>query len=232
MGRTEPGDAVEERVDGATGESPADGVARDAAVGPAPARRRARRAWRAGLLVAGAAVVLAWAVTAGRQLGRDPTLVRSPLIGKPGPGFSLPRLDGGTVASAEFTGRLYVVNFWASWCVPCREEAPELQAFYERWSPAGVGMIGIVYNDDAGAARSFREEFGLTYPQATDPGGRAAIDFGVFGVPETFVIDARGVVMAKLIGAVGPGTLDQVVAEVREGQQYTSANDRYRTGPG
>ncbi len=177
------------------------------------------------------AVVVGFTIVAWNRFGTDPSLVRSPLIGRPAPEFSRPGLDGGTVSSADFEGRVYVVNFWASWCVPCRQEAPHLQSFYERWSPRGVGMVGIVYNDRLADARQFREEFGLRFPQAMDPDGVAAIDFGVFGVPETYVIDQRGTVMAKLIGAVGPETLDQVLAQVIEGDTFTSRNDDYRTGP-
>ena len=178
------------------------------------------------------AAVVGWALVAGQQLGRDPSVVKSPLIGRAAPSFSLPGLDGGRVASSDYAGKAYVVNFWASWCVPCREEAPHLQSFSDRWSAEGVSVVGIVYNDDQDKASAFRDEFGLTFPQAMDPGGRAAIDFGVFGVPETYVIDERGVVMAKLIGAVGPTTLDEVLSRIRRGERYTAENDRYRTGPG
>ena len=193
--------------------------------------RSRNRPWRWAAVAVAVSAVVGWAVVAGRQLGRDPTLVKSPLIGRPAPSFSLPGLDGARVASADYRGDIYVVNFWASWCVPCREEAPHLQSFYERWSPEGVGLVGIVYNDHEDKARGFRDEFGLTFAQAMDPGGRAAIDFGVFGVPETFVVDDRGVVMAKLIGAVGPATLDEVLSRIRRGERYTAENDRYRTGP-
>ena len=193
-------------------------------------RRRPKLRWlAAGLAMA---LVVGWALVAGQRFGRDPTLVRSPLVGKPAPDFRLTSLSGAEVTSADFAGRTYVVNFWASWCIPCAEEAPELQAFSERWSARGVGLVGIAYNDDRAKATAFRDKFALTYPQAMDPAGRAAIDFGVFGVPETYVVDRRGVVMAKLIGAVGPGTLDQVVTAVEEGRTVSTKNDRYRDRPG
>jgi cytochrome c biogenesis protein CcmG/thiol:disulfide interchange protein DsbE len=201
---------------------------------PTGEAERPRRRWgRWALAIAAVATIGAWALVTGSQLGDDPTIVRSPPIGKQAPEFKLPALggEGDAVRSSQFAGRLWVVNFWASWCVPCREEAPHLEAFYRRWAPRDVGLIGIVYNDREGRAKAFRDEFGLTYPQVMDPQSRAAIDFGVFGVPETFVIDERGVVMAKLIGAVGPTTLDDLLARIESGEQVTTENDRYRTQP-
>ena len=173
----------------------------------------------------------AWALVAGARLGQDPTLVQSPLLGKPAPSFELPLLDGGTITSEELVGEPYIVNFWASWCVPCRDEAPILQAFHERWADDGVQLLGVVYQDTESKAAEFRDEFGLTFPQALDPGGRTAIDHGVFGIPETYVVDQRGIVMAKLIGAVGPTTLDDVLAQIRAGETVTDRNDQYRTSP-
>jgi cytochrome c biogenesis protein CcmG/thiol:disulfide interchange protein DsbE len=225
--------AVDPVASGTAGAAGGNGVGDDELLTGLPPRRHPAR-WLA--LTGAIVVVVVFSIVAWNRFGTDPSLVRSPLIGKPTPEFSLPDLadeSGATlVRSADFEGRLYVVNFWASWCVPCREEAPHLQSFYERWSARGVGMVGIVYNDVPGAAREFREEFGLTYPQALDPDGVTAIDFGVFGVPETFVIDQRGVVMAKLIGALDADTLDRVVNQVLAGETYSAENDDYRTGPG
>lgn len=203
---------------------------------PAPSERPARRRhpirW-AGIGV-GVVIVMTIGVVGGLNLGQnpDPSLAPSPLLSDPAPQWELPRLDGGgTVSSADLAGRPYVVNFWASWCVPCRAEAPHLRAFAERHRDDGITIIGIVWNDDADNARSFREEFGLTFPQVTDPGNRTALEYGVFGVPETYVVDHRGIVMAKLIGAAGPTTLDDVLAQVLGGDQVTSENDQYRTRP-
>ncbi|MEJ7801570.1 MAG: TlpA disulfide reductase family protein, partial [Ilumatobacter sp.] len=144
-------------------------------------RRRVLR-W-AGATV-GLSAIGAWAVIAGSGLRQDPTGARSPLIGKTVPEFSLTSLDGsGSVNSKDFVGRVLVVNFWASWCVPCREEAPELERFSRARRDDAVSLLGIVVNDTEEAARDFRDEFGLTYALAMDPGGRASIDFGLFGVP-------------------------------------------------
>ena len=191
-----------------------------------------RSGWRWVAVAAVVAVVMAWAVVAGRSLGRDATVVRSPLLDKPAPAFRLPALGGGDVDSHSFGGDVVVVNFWASWCVPCRDEAPELNAFEERARDRGVRLVGIVYNDDADKASEFRDRYGLRYPQALDAGGRTAIDFGVFGVPETYIIDRRGIVKAKLMGAVDARTLEGAVAAVEDGGTVSTSNDRYRTAPG
>lgn len=176
-------------------------------------------------------MIVGWALVAGRSLDRDPRVVRSALLGKPSPAFNLPRLDGGTIDSTDMRGDIVVVNFWASWCVPCAEEAPELEAFARRTRDEGVQLVGIVYSDERDKAAEFRDRFHLSYPQAVDPGGRAAIDFGVFGVPETYVIDRDGTVMAKLLGAVDAAYLEQVVEQVEGGDTVSTSNDQYRTGP-
>ena len=193
-------------------------------------RRRIRR-WIVTL--AGVAVLGPFLFLLGSGLGTDPSLVRSPLLGKPAPAFDLPRIDSsGRMSSAELTGRLYVVNFWASWCVPCREETPALEEFSQRWRPQGVELVGVLYSDTLGAARQFRTAFGGSWPLVDDPQGRAAIDYGVFGVPETFVVDRRGVIMAKLVGRVSPGTLDDIIGRIERGSgPVLSQNDQYRRAP-
>ena len=169
----------------------------------------------------------------GTQMGHDPSLVRSPLLGKSAPSLDLARIGSlGRVSSSDQRGRVYVVNFWASWCVPCRQETPALRSFYDRWQPRGVELIGILYADTTANAVAFHNEFGGSWPIVDDPGQRVAIDYGVRGVPETFVIDERGVVMAKLVGAVGPTTLDGVIQQIQSGGQPVSTrNSRYRSSP-
>lgn len=216
------------------------GKAADAPPGPAhdlsapraaPPRRRPVIRWLA--LCFGLVVVLPLLVVLGRRLGTDPRLVRSPLLGEPVPTFSLPRIDaGGTLSSAELSGRLYILNFWASWCVPCREETPVLDDFYRRWQPRGVELVGILYADEPEAAKKFRRQLGGTWPLVDDPRGRVAIDYGTAGVPETVVVDGRGIIMAKLVGAVAPGTLDKVIERIgANGEPVFGENDRYRSTP-
>ncbi|MCZ7531278.1 MAG: redoxin domain-containing protein [Acidimicrobiia bacterium] len=173
-------------------------------------------------------IVVPMAFVLGSRLGEDPTLVDSPLLGRPAPTFDLETLEGGRIRSADLAGEPFVVNFWASWCIPCREEAPALRAFAERWA-GSIEVVGVVWNDSVDAAREFRDEFGLTYPQALDPGGRTALDYGVAGIPETFVVDADGIVRAKLIGAVGATTLDDLLPDVRAGREVQGRSDAYET---
>lgn len=195
--------------------------------------RRKASPWRWALVAVTVVLLGGWALVAARSLQRDPGVIRSPLLGRDAPQFRLPSLEGGgEVDSATYRDQIVVVNFWASWCVPCREEAPELEAFAGRAAGRGVSLVGIVYNDDKDKAEEFRQRFGLSFPQAFDPGGRTAIDFGVYGVPETYVIDRQGKVMAKLIGATTADALEQIVASVDAGQTVSKKNDRYRRGPG
>ncbi len=193
-------------------------------------RRRRLARWAA---VAMAAVVLPVTFVFAERLGTNPRSVDSPLLGQVAPPFDLARFDGpGRVRSDSLLGRIVVVNFWASWCVPCRRENAQLDSFYRRWRSRGVELVGILYADDVDSAVAFRDELGGSWPLVQDPSGRTALDYGVAGVPETFVIDARGVVMAKLIGAVGPTTLDEVLARIGAGgPPVTAANDDYREAP-
>ena len=195
--------------------------------------RKPQHRWRRPAAVIVAAGLLgAWAFAAARSLERDASVVRSPLIGNNAPPFELPALGRGpAVSSVAYEGEILIVNFWASWCVPCRAEAPELEAFARRYAAKGINLVGIVYNDENDEASAFRDEFGLTFPQAIDPGGRAAIDYGVYGVPETYVVDRRGKVMAKLIGATDAATLERVVAAVDAGETFSAKNGQYRKQP-
>lgn len=169
--------------------------------------------------VAGVAVVvlLPAAVVLGMRLGEDATLVRSVVVGKPAPEFILSTIDGGTIRSADLVGRPYVVNFWASWCVPCRREHPHLEAFYRRYKPQGVELIGVLFSDTPANARDYREELGGDWPLLTDPKDRLAIDFGVRGPPETFVVDEAGIIVTKFTGQVGPDSIEAVMVEIGVG---------------
>jgi cytochrome c biogenesis protein CcmG, thiol:disulfide interchange protein DsbE len=133
----------------------------------------------------------------------DPRAVPSPLVGRPAPTFELTTFDGKAVRLESLRGKVVVLNFWASWCYPaCYEEAPVLQASWLRAEAQGVMVLGVAIQDKDPASLEFIQRFGLTFPNAPDPTGRVSIDYGVYGVPETFVIDRRGVIRRKHVGAV------------------------------
>ena len=140
------------------------------------------------------------------------------LVGHSAPAFDLRTLDGARVTGAGLDGRAYVVNFWNSWCVPCRQEGPALAAFYERHSDEpDFKMIGIVRDDTERAVRDYVEAEGIAWTVALDPGGRAALDFGTTGQPETFVVGPDGLVTGAQIGPVTDAQLEEMLALARGG---------------
>lgn len=150
---------------------------------------------------------LAWFLYAGLSL--NPREVPSPLIGKPAPAFALPRLDDPTqtVKREDLLGKVWVMNVWASWCAPCREEHPLVIALAR---DRKVPVIGLNYKDRPGDARIWLERLGNPYAATLiDFDGKVGIDFGVYGVPETFVIDAQGVVRYKHVGALTSQVIKQ-----------------------
>jgi cytochrome c biogenesis protein CcmG/thiol:disulfide interchange protein DsbE len=140
----------------------------------------------------------------------DPREIPSPLVGRPAAPFALTGFDGQPVALEAHRGRIVVVNFWASWCVPaCYDEAPVLERNWRAYRDRGVVVIGVDIQDTDEAARKFIETFELTFPNARDLDGRVSVDYGVYGVPETFFIDREGRIRGKHVGAV----TDQVFRE-------------------
>lgn len=153
-------------------------------------------------------VLLLLAAALWRGLGRDPTLLPSPLIGLPAPAFDLPSLTDPArrVTEADLRGEVTLVNIWGTWCVGCRKEHGVLLAL----ARDGVRIVGIDWKDDPDAARAWLRQLGDPYALvAADADGRVAIDWGAYGAPETFVVDAAGRVRDK---HVGPLTA-KVVAE-------------------
>jgi cytochrome c biogenesis protein CcmG/thiol:disulfide interchange protein DsbE len=128
------------------------------------------------------------------------------------PDFTLARLDGrGPLTLSQLRGRVVVVNYWAAWCTTCRTEAAVLADGYRNWQGRGVAFLGIDVQDQDGDAREFEREFALTYPSVSDPTGAVMRRFGVTGLPETFVLDARGRIAAKWVGAIDAASLDSLL---------------------
>lgn len=153
------------------------------------------------------------------QPGRDPSVVPSALIDKPAPAVSLPALlpDLPGIEPADLKGQVVLVNFFASWCIPCRAEHPLLIRLAR---DEGISVLGIAYKNKPEEARAFLAELGNPYARVgVDANGRAGIEFGLYGVPETFVIGKDGMIRYREPGPLTPGLLDDtllpLIAELR-----------------
>jgi cytochrome c biogenesis protein CcmG/thiol:disulfide interchange protein DsbE len=142
-------------------------------------------------------------------LGLNPREVPSPLVGKPAPAFELPVLGqpGKRFVPADMKGKAWLLNVWASWCVTCREEHPLL---VDLAGKKVLPILGLNYKDKGDEARAWLARFGNPYElSVVDADGRIGIDYGVYGVPETYLIDAAGVIRFKHIGALTPAIVEQ-----------------------
>jgi cytochrome c biogenesis protein CcmG/thiol:disulfide interchange protein DsbE len=152
------------------------------------------------------------------NMNRDPSLVQSVLIDKPAPEFTLKMVDGTGVEgfdTASLKGEVTVVNVFASWCIPCREEHPMLEKLK---AETGVRLFGINQRDAPENAAAFLTELGNPYDRiGGDTDNRVSIDWGVYGVPETFVVNAEGIITFKHVGPISPETLESdVIPAIRK----------------
>jgi cytochrome c biogenesis protein CcmG/thiol:disulfide interchange protein DsbE len=155
--------------------------------------------WKRSLVGCAIAVSILALLVYGMR--HDPRALPNVLTGRSAPGFALVTLESGdTVRLADLAGQVVVLNFWASWCFPCRQEHPQLLAAEQLYRGQGVRFLGLIYQDTRGNARAWLEELGATYPSLIDDGTRTAIEYGVTGPPETFVIDRQGTVRHKRLG--------------------------------
>lgn len=164
-----------------------------------------------GLLAVGGLVA-----ALGFGLNHDPRVLPIVVINKPAPKATLARLGGSSV-TIPVKGRPMLLNVWASWCTECKKEHPLLVAAHRRFGRR-VSFVGLIYQDSVAGARGFlrardRGPNG-SYPNLLDPGSRAAIDYGVYGVPETYFVDRRGVIRAKVVGRMSWQTLEQGLATI------------------
>lgn len=163
------------------------------------------------LLLIPLAVFLGLVVFLFVGLGRDPREVPSPLINKPAPDFQLPQLQEPTkiFSTQELRGKVYLLNFWGTWCVACQQEHPLLVEYART---GGVPIYGVDYKDERAAALRWLQQLGNPYAGiAFDAEGRTSIDYGVYGAPETFLIDRNGVIRFKQIGPITPDVWQKTI---------------------
>jgi cytochrome c biogenesis protein CcmG/thiol:disulfide interchange protein DsbE len=159
--------------------------------------------------MAGAAIALVVAVLLLYSIAAKPS--EPPMIGGPVPDFEFTALDGSPMSLAAHRGEVIVVNFFASWCNPCREEAAALEETWRDFQDQGVQFYGIAYKDADSKAQAFLDEFDVSYPSTVDTRNRAAREYGVTGVPETFVVDQEGLLVRHFLGPITQAQLSQEI---------------------
>jgi cytochrome c biogenesis protein CcmG/thiol:disulfide interchange protein DsbE len=164
----------------------------------------------AGLLV----MIIAFSAFLATRQPVAATVAASPLLGKVAPTLAGNELGGGTFSLKSDLGKIVIVNFWASWCPPCIQEAPELSTYAWSVRNKGVAVVGVVFNDSVNAATSFAAHYGSLYPSIVDAGGTMALKYGVTSPPTTFIINRQGRIAATLLGATTAKQLAAVVAKV------------------
>ncbi len=153
----------------------------------------------------------------------NPQQIHSALINKPAPGFEVLELQNAAGQEAQqsnlsldtYVGRPVVLNFWASWCVSCREEARYFEDFWKKYKDAGVVVLGIAIQDERDASLAFAKQYGKTYLLGLDTSGRTSINYGVTGVPETFFIDRGGIVRHREVGPMSVSLLESKLSLIQ-----------------
>ena len=148
---------------------------------------------------------------------RDPRYINSPLIGQQAAPFTVTLFDGKKLSLDDLRGKTVFLNFWASWCPPCRAEARDLEAAWQRVKNSDVVFLGVDIQDTEEDARAYLREFDVTYPNGRDLTGKVAVDYGVWGIPETFFIDPQGRITYKHVGSLGTPLITAKLEEARAG---------------
>ncbi len=166
-------------------------------------------------------------------LTRDPNIIASPLPGKLAPEFALETLEARPLSLADLRGQVVVLNFWASWCLACEAEHPYLVEAEHKYSDQDVQIVGVIYQDSRSNAERYIRKMGGSWPNLVDPGSRVAIDYGVYGVPETFFIGRDGIIAYKQIGPVDRRVLDTWILRLlvgEDGRSGSLSSDTSRVG--
>jgi cytochrome c biogenesis protein CcmG/thiol:disulfide interchange protein DsbE len=133
---------------------------------------------------------------------RDAKYIKSPLLAKAATQFTVTLYDGKKVTLDDFRGKAVFLNFWASWCAPCRAEAKDLEAAWQKVKDKNMVFLGVALQDLDDNAKAFLQEFNVTYPNGRDESGKIAVDYGTWGIPESFFIDPQGRITYKHVGAI------------------------------
>jgi cytochrome c biogenesis protein CcmG/thiol:disulfide interchange protein DsbE len=160
------------------------------------------------------AVVLALVLMLGYGLASKQGNTGNSLLAREAPDFTLKLFDGNTLTLSDLRGQLVVVNFWASWCSPCREEAADLENVWRDYKGRGVVFVGVNVSDTRQDALDYIKEFDITYSNGPDQGKKIYNTYGVTGFPETFLVNREGVVVRKYVGPLNEQTLAAFVEEV------------------
>ncbi len=169
------------------------------------------------LYIIGTVVIVAAVVVTTLSLNSGPELIKPPPttvqdLGR-APDFAIKTLDGEQLSLSDYRGRPLVVNFWASWCGPCRDEAPDLVKVHKEYEDR-IAFVGIINQDEEAAVRDFVKEFGIEYENGMDIGGKSSAAYQVTGIPTTVVIDAKGGLRARWLGAIPPKVLRSYIEGV------------------
>lgn len=166
--------------------------------------------------------LLGWAITHSKgvpgSLGINKVFGEVSIQERPAPDFTLQLIGGGSVTLGNLKGNVIVLDFWSSWCPPCRKEAPILAKVYSEYRDKGVEFIGISIWDRLRDAEDYVREFRLTYPSGVDSNGTILMDYGVRGIPEKFFIDSEGQIIAKYVGPSSVGDLQATLDNILSGQ--------------
>jgi cytochrome c biogenesis protein CcmG/thiol:disulfide interchange protein DsbE len=172
-------------------------------------------AWRRLIITLAVIAPILWLLAFGFQ--RDARFINTPLIAKPAAPFTVTLFDGGKLSLSDLRGKAVFLNFWASWCPPCRDEAKDLEAAWQRVKDKNLVFLGVAVQDAEKDSRAFLEEFKITYPNGRDKSGKISVDYGTWGIPESFFIDSQGRITYKHVGGIRAALVVTKLEEAAKG---------------